>query len=223
MAISVVCQKCRTRFNVSDKFAGQTGPCPKCKNPITIPKSNATVTIHEPAKPATSSQSGQMPTAPIVFEEKPVSPVVITLVVGGLLMLFLAAFAAGRLFRTPDGVVNIPTWLLAVTAGAVALPTTRIGYAMFRDKELEAYSGQSLYLRLLICSLVYAGLWWVRSFLGAELELWQWTFVIPFFLFTGGLAAVTSLDLEWESGVGHYALYVFLTAFMRYLAGFPAI
>jgi hypothetical protein len=164
-----------------------------------------------------------MPTAPIVFEEKPVSPVMITLVVGGLLMLFLAAFAAGRLFRTPDGVVSIPTWLLAVTAGAVALPTTSVGYAMFRDKELEAYSGRSLYLRLLICSLVYAGLWWVRSFLGAELELWQWTFVIPFFLFTGGLAAVTSLDLEWESGVGHYALYVFQTAFMRYLAGFPAI
>jgi uncharacterized protein (DUF486 family) len=223
MAISVVCKKCQTRFNVSDKFAGQTGPCPKCKNPITIPKSNAAVTIHEPAKPATSSQSGQMPTAPIVFEENPVSPVVITLVISGLFMSLLAAFAAGRLFQSPEGTVAVPTWLLAVSAVAVALPTTRIGYAMFRDKELEAYSGRSLFLRLLICSVVYAGLWWLRSFLGTELELWQWTFVIPFFLFTGGLAAVTSLDLEWETGVGHYALYVFVTALMRYLAGFPAL
>lgn len=223
MAISVICQKCHKRFNVSDKFAGQTGPCPKCKNPITIPKSNATVTIHEPAKPAETSQSGQMPTAPIVFEEKPISPVVITIVVGGLLMLLLTAFACGRLFRTPEGAVSIPTWLLAVTAIVVALPTTRIGYTMFRDKELEAYSGRSLFFRLVACSLVYAGLWWVRSFLGVDLELWQWTFVIPFFLFAGGLAAVASLDLEWETGVGHYALYVLLTAFMRYLAGFPAL
>ena len=164
-----------------------------------------------------------MPTAPIIFEDKPISPVVITLVVGSLLMLLLAAFACGRLFRTPEGAVTIPTWLLAATAVIVALPTTRIGYAMFRYKELEAYSGKSLFLRLLACSLVYAGLWWVRGSLGAELELWQWTFVIPFFLFAGGLAAVASLDLEWETGVGHYALYVFLTAFMRYLAGFPAL
>ena len=223
MAISVVCTKCRARFNVSDKFAGQTGPCPKCKNPISIPKP-AAVTIHEPDRPTTSSKAGRMPTAPIVFEEKPVSPVLITLIVGGLLLLLLAAFAAGQLYQTAEGAVTVPTWLLAVTAVAVALPTTRIGYGVVRDKELEAYAGRSLALRVLACSLVYAGLWWVRGTLGpGELEIWQWTFIAPFFLFAGGLAAVTSFDLDWGAGVGHYASYVFLTALMRYLAGFPPI
>ena len=72
MAISVVCPSCQARFNVSDKFAGQTGPCPKCKNPIKIPKASGDVTIHEPTKPAASSQAGHMPTVPIVFEEKSV-------------------------------------------------------------------------------------------------------------------------------------------------------
>ena len=86
MAISVVCSKCRARFNVSDKFAGQTGPCPKCKNPIVIPKP-AAVTIHEPERPATSSKAGRIPTAPIVFKEESPSPVTITLIIVGLLSL----------------------------------------------------------------------------------------------------------------------------------------
>ena len=219
MAISVVCTKCRTRFNVSDKFAGQTGPCPKCKSPITIPKANASVTIHEPAKPSTTSQSGQMPTAPIVFEEKPVTPVLITLVIGGFLMLLLAALFAGWAFHPGPP----PTWLLAIMAVVVALPAVRVGYAVFRDKELEAYSGRSLFLRVLACSLAYAALWGAHSLLGGDLELWQWTFVTPFFLFAGGLAAVVSFDLDWGVGVSHYALYVFLTALMRYLAGITPV
>lgn len=223
MAISVVCAKCRARFNVSDKFAGQTGPCPKCKNPISIPKP-AAVTIHEPDRPTTSSKSGRMPTAPIVFEEKPVSPVTITLIIGGLLLLLLAAFAAGKLFANAEGSPSIPGWLLAITAVAVALPSTRIGYAVVRDKELGGYTGGSLALRVLACSLVYAGLWLARgTLMQGELEIWQWTFVAPFFLFAGGLAAVTSFDLDWEVGVSHYAFYVFLTALMRFLAGLPPV
>ena len=34
MAIDVTCPSCHTRFQVSDKFAGKSGPCPKCKNTI---------------------------------------------------------------------------------------------------------------------------------------------------------------------------------------------
>ena len=91
MAISVVCAKCQARFNVSDKFAGQTGPCPKCKQPIKIPKAMGDVTIHGPSKPAESSQSGQMPTAPIIFKEESVSPISITiLLVTGVLVLLAA-------------------------------------------------------------------------------------------------------------------------------------
>jgi len=223
MAISVVCTKCRARFNVSDKFAGQTGPCPKCKNPITIPQATE-VTIHEPDRPTTTSKSGRMPTAPIVFEEKPVSPVLITLIVAGLLALLLAAFAAGRIFPATDGNPGVPNWLLVATAVVIALPATRIGYAVVRDKELEPYAGRPLALRVLACSLVYAGLWWVRGALSpGELEIWQWTFIAPFFLFAGGLAAVASFDLDWGVGVTHYSLYVVITALMRFLAGYPPV
>ena len=38
MPISVVCPGCKARFNVSDKFAGKKGPCPKCKTVLTVPR-----------------------------------------------------------------------------------------------------------------------------------------------------------------------------------------
>ena len=37
MSIPVVCPGCRTRFKVSDRFAGQSGACPKCKAKIEVP------------------------------------------------------------------------------------------------------------------------------------------------------------------------------------------
>ncbi len=38
MAIQALCRSCNASFLVSDKFDGLTGPCPKCKVPITISK-----------------------------------------------------------------------------------------------------------------------------------------------------------------------------------------
>ena len=48
MPISVVCPSCKARFNVSEKFAGQKGPCPKCKQPIVIPAVQEEVKVHVP-------------------------------------------------------------------------------------------------------------------------------------------------------------------------------
>ena len=220
MAISVVCAKCQARFNVSDKFAGQTGPCPKCKQPIKIPKAMGDVTIHGPSKPAESSQSGQMPTAPIIFKEESVSPISVTiLLVTGVLVL-LAAYASGKVFHVEFGHPSIPFLLQALTAFFVAIPCVNVGYTVMRDKELEPYKGRSLTIRVLICSMVYASLWYVRGTIGIENpEIWQWTFLAPVFLFAGGLTAVLSFDIDWGVGVSHYSFYVILIALMRYLAG----
>ena len=220
MAISVVCTQCQARFNVSDKFAGQTGPCPKCKHPIKIPKATGDVTIHEPSKPVESSQSGHMPTAPIVFEEESFSPISITiLLVTGVLAL-LAAYASGKVFSADSGEPSIPFLLQALTAFFVAIPCAKAGYTVMRDKELEPYKGRPLTVRVLVCSMVYAALWYVRGTIGIENpEIWQWTFLAPLFLFTGGLAAVLSFDIDWGVGVSHYSFYVILIALMRYLAG----
>ena len=99
MAISVVCSTCQARFKVSDKFAGQTGPCPKCKNPIKIPKASSDVTIHDPTEAAASSNVGHMPTTPIVFKQESFSRITLTLVFSAGVLLFLAAYVAGRIFE----------------------------------------------------------------------------------------------------------------------------
>ncbi len=220
MAISVVCPTCQARFNVSDKFAGQTGPCPKCKNPIKIPKTSPDVTIHDPTEAAASSAVGHMPTTPIVFKEDSFSRITITLVFTAGVLLFLAAYISGRIFEIEPGQIEIPILLQAVTAVLIAIPCTKIGYTVMRDKELEPYRGRQLAIRVLICSVAYALFWVARGMIGIENpELWQWLFLAPVFLFAGGLTAVVSFDLDWGVAVSHYSLYVVLIALVRYTAG----
>ena len=220
MAISVVCSTCQARFKVSDKFAGQTGPCPKCKNPIKIPKASSDVTVHDPTEAAASSNVGHMPTSPIVFKQESFSRITLTLVFSAGVLLILAAYVAGRIFEVEPGRIEIPILLQAVTTVLVAIPCAKIGYTVMRDKELEPYRGRRLAIRVLICSVAYASLWLVRGMIGIENpEIWQWLFLAPVFLFAGGLTAVVSFDLDWGVAVSHYSLYVVLIALVRYVSG----
>jgi hypothetical protein len=96
MPIPVICPGCSSRFTVSDKFAGLTGPCPKCKKPITIPtKSAGEVTIHEPEPASGKGATSRMPTAPIVFQEKPLSMVSVAGVIAGVVGSLLVAVDTG--------------------------------------------------------------------------------------------------------------------------------
>jgi hypothetical protein len=65
MPILVTCPGCKAQFNVSEKFAGKQGPCPKCKAVITIPKGNAAPAAAEPpAAPAAGKKAGSPAAAP---------------------------------------------------------------------------------------------------------------------------------------------------------------
>jgi hypothetical protein len=220
MAIQVICPGCRSTFTVSDKFAGRTGPCPKCKKPITVPSTVVKeVKIHgpedEPARP------GRVPATPIVFEEHPVPKVAyVAVAVGAVATLLLATVA-----RFAWGAGQAPIWLLAATACIVSVPCAWLAYEIVRDRNLEPYRGRSLLLRTTICGAVYAGLWIVKGFLPPELtnEMWPWVYLGPPFLVAGALAALASLDLDWGTGVAHFSLYVMFTALLRWLAGFAPV
>jgi len=223
MPIQVVCSSCKARFSVSDQYAGRTGPCPKCKKPITIPATPVQkVTIHEPEAPVTSSAgTGRTPTAPIRRVEKPISQSVVIASVAGTLATVLAT----GLSRWAWGPGHLPIWLLATGAIGLSLPCVRLGYALMREKELEPYRGRSLLVRVTICAAVYAFLWGVKSFVPPEMtaEMWQWVYIAPLFFGAGALAALATLDLDWSAGVAHYSLYVIVTALLRWLAGFAPI
>jgi len=223
MPIQVVCPGCKGRFTVSDQFAGRTGPCPKCKQPIKVPTPAAqSVTIHEPEAPATTSAgTGRVPTAPLKSTERPVSSLMFWLVGAGAVACVVLALLARVAWRPGEA----PVWFLAAAAVALAGPCVAIGYRLVRDRELEPWKGRAFAVRAAICALVYAGLWGVRGFVPAEMttEMWQWLYVAPIFFGIGALGAFASLDLEWGSAVAHFSLYVLVTAFLRWLAGFPPI
>lgn len=218
MPISVVCPGCKVRFTVSDQFAGRTGPCPKCKKPITIPKPAAeSVVIHEPERPtATSAGTGRAPTAPIKRREKPVRWTAFAFAGAGAMAFLGAAFALRLVF--PQA---IPEWLLLAGAFAAAVPSVWLGYAAVRNRELEPYRGRPLLVRVLICSVVYAGLWAVRGLVPAEqtAEMWQWFVIGPLFVTAGALAALATLDLDWGTAAVHFSFYVLFTSLLRWLAG----
>jgi len=217
MAILVVCPGCTSRFTVSDQFAGRTGPCPKCKKPITVPKPEAqAVTIHEPV-PAATAPGGKPLTVPFKSLDRPVKP--LAFVAGGIgaALLLVAAW----LYRATAGEPP-PAWLALAVAFVVGVPCAAIGYAALRNRELEAYTGSTLLLRCLACAAVYAGLWAARGLLPADTtrEMWQWMAIAPFFLLPGALTALVAFDLEWGEAAAHFSFYAAFTALLRWLSGF---
>ena len=223
MPIQVLCSACKATFRVSDQFAGRTGPCPKCKAPITIPAAPIkSVTIHEPEAPVTTSLgTGRAPEAPLKRIDVVVSPLEWFGMGAGAVALLVAAVLA----RFACGPGQLPVWLLGLGALAVAWPCAGLGYAAMRDKELEPYSGSSLWLRTLACGAVYALLWAVHGMIPSDLtaEMWQWLFIGPIFFFVGALASLVSFDFDWGTGAMHYGFYVMVTALLRWLAGYPPV
>lgn len=220
MPIPVVCPGCKARFTVSDQFAGRTGPCPKCKQSIKIPTPAAqSVVIHEPERPtATSAGTGRAPTAPIKRRDKPLTWTALAWSAAGAAAFMGGAFSLRLAFGGPS---EIPAWLLLGGAFAAAIPSVWLGYAAVRNPELEPYRGRPLAIRVLICSLVYAGLWAVRGMIPAEqtAEMWQWFMIAPLFGAAGALAALATLDLDWGTGGIHFSFYVLFTSLLRVLAG----
>ncbi len=76
MAILVVCPGCKKSFNVDDKFAGKTGPCPNCKTKITIPEKKPEVKIHAPDEFAGGGKgvTGKLLLKPIARQETRIKP-----------------------------------------------------------------------------------------------------------------------------------------------------
>ena len=48
MSILVICPGCKKQFQVSEKHAGKSGPCPQCKAIIKVPKQEEQVVVHTP-------------------------------------------------------------------------------------------------------------------------------------------------------------------------------
>jgi hypothetical protein len=218
MAIRVTCPGCHKRFTVSEKFAGKTGPCPKCKTPIRIPTKQDEVKLHGPEELGAGVR-GSVATKPILREETSLGPVAITMIAAaGLVTVIVAAMLGWADFFASGALVKSTIALLVVSP-----PLVIAGYSFLHgDEDLDRLRGKPLYVRAAICSLAYIILWGAYAYVAGQFltgELWQWLFVVPPFLVVGGLAALASLDLDFGSGFFHFAFYLFVTVLLRWLVG----
>jgi hypothetical protein len=224
MPISVVCSGCQARFNVSEKFAGKQGPCPKCKKVITIPDAPAVeVTIHAPEAFAAGGKDskGRPILKPIARAQTKFSPVVIVGTIGAILLTLAVAF---MMRMAPESSkVLVAAVGLVIVSPALAFA----GYFFLRDDEAEPYRGKALYLRAALCGLAYALLW--AAYMPLPMfgiisgEVWQWVFVIPVFVAAGAGIAFATLDLDFGNAAMHYCFFLAMTILLRFAIGMPPL
>jgi len=219
MPIPVTCPKCLTRFSVNEKFAGKKGPCPKCKNEITIPELTEQVVIHAPPDAAPKDSKGQSVLKPIKRKEAKFSRALILGSVGGVLGAILLALGMRFTGGTP-----IP--LRIIIALAVAAPLVRFGYAISRDSELEPYVGRELWNRVWIISAVLAATWLIYVFItpyvldidyASEMGLLASGISLVVMLAFGSVAAMAAFELEFFGGMIIAGVYVAATLLLAIL------
>lgn len=135
MAIDVTCASCKTRFQVSDKFAGKQGPCPKCKKIITVPSKKDEVVIHVPETGPKDSK-GQLVLKPIGRKETRLTPVNIGVIAGSLVLVLIVSLVLRITFHDklrPGAITAVET--------KEGVPKTKDGAPKKADKKTAAKPG----------------------------------------------------------------------------------
>ncbi|MEZ6096628.1 MAG: hypothetical protein R3C03_20765 [Pirellulaceae bacterium] len=222
MAIRVTCPGCHARFNVSDKFAGREGPCPKCKGVIRIPSKDEEVVVHAPDEFGPKDTKGRAVLKPIARADTNLSPVQITLIVGTILM-----FLIGALVWRITGVGQDSATFSEIVAGVfvflLAAPCSVVAYSFLRNQELGAFLGMELWARVGIAMLAFGITWsfmWIAKYAFND----QWTPLTlavgaSAMLLLGGAAAMVIFDFDYLTGLLHYGLYFGCCALTRWIAG----
>ena len=220
MAIRVTCSKCHTRFNVSDKFAGKEGPCPKCKAKIRVPDKSEEVVIEAPKASGPADSQGRPVLKPIKRSETILSTVQKVLI-GVCIIAFLAISLVLRTMITDRA--DFPIWLLAIAALLIAPALVYAAYTVLRNQELDAFIGRELWTRVAICSAIYAISWLAMPIafyaFNNSYEVGSYVLAGIVMLAIGGVAGMFCLDMDYLMGSVHYGLYMGICLLGRAIAG----
>jgi hypothetical protein len=224
MSIRVTCTGCHTRFNVSEKFAGREGPCPKCRRVIRIPAAADEVKVHAPENFGPKGATGEAILKPIFRQDTILSPVQIVLIAAVLVGFVAIAFLLRWGISDKEGFSSL---LLAGLSIVVALPCVFAGYTVLRDQELGSLSGQDLGIRVAACAVIY-GLAW-SAFSVSNLALMDdfgtttRIFAIAAMFVIGAVAANLFLGLDLIMATLHFGLFLGCCILLRVIIGFSAL
>jgi hypothetical protein len=221
MPIPVTCPGCLARFSVSDKFAGKQGPCPKCKQVITVPDKSQEVVIHAPESSGPKDSTGRPVLKPIRRIEFDPSTLQIALASSVAVVCLIGAIVLRMMAQSP------PTWVLVLAAIALAYPLASMGYTFFKDDELGGYIGKERWIRLGICAAVFAGTWGLYTLLAyyfgnrtlADIETLQMAIFLALMFGLGVAVSVGACELEVGQSFLHYAIYFVATLLLALIAG----
>jgi hypothetical protein len=187
-----------------------------------VPAKSEEVVIHAPDDFGPKDSKGRGVLKPMERQETATSPVVIAGIAAAVLATVVVAFVVGRMYaNSPTGV---PAWLLGFGAALLGPPIAVGAYGLMRDAELEPYRGLALWIRGLVCGLIYAALWGVfalvqTQLLDGQVEVFHLVFIAPVLIIAGGVAGMASLELDFSSGAIHYGIYLLLTCLLRLVMG----
>ncbi|MGI9469366.1 MAG: hypothetical protein ACR2OA_19760, partial [Rubripirellula sp.] len=212
---------CLKRFQVSDKFAGKTGPCPNCKKEIKVPDASEEVVIHAPDDEAPKDRQGVSILKPLKRTETDVTRKGMIITFGAILLAVAAAVGL-------RGMETIPVYVLAMGALFLAPPLVWSGYSFVRDSELEPHVGPDLRNRVLILSVILAALWLVYVFVPtyvmeydspAEMSYLWFGIIFAVMVGLGALASAATFDLEPLNGLTLAGLYFIVAVVLALISG----
>lgn len=216
MPIRVTCPGCHTRFDVSEKYAGKSGPCPKCKKVIIIPEEE--VVIHAPVAGPKDAE-GRPVLKPIAREHANLSQVQIALIVVSVVGFFLLALVMRMMIEDKS---KFPNYLIWIAAVAVAPPVVYGAYTFLRDQELGSFLGKELWGRVAACSAAYAALWFLMPVMKYGFdgyELGSWIVALVGMFAAGAAMAMLLLDLDYLMGLVHAGMYYGVCLLGRLIVG----
>lgn len=218
MSIRVTCPSCHTRFNVSEKFAGKEGPCPKCKKTIRVPDASQEVKVHE-REVGPKDSKGRAILKPIARQETKVSSVQMTIIIAGIVSFLVLALVM-RLMILPE---EFPQWLLMLSALVIAPAAAYAAYTFLRNQELGTIPRDELIKRVAVCSVIYALLWFAMPLakfaFNDQYEMGSWMIALGAMLGIGGVTGMFSMDFDYLFGLLHYGLYLVICLVGRVIAG----
>tara|TARA_B110000263_G_scaffold130429_1_gene113399 strand:+ start:2730 stop:3425 length:696 start_codon:yes stop_codon:yes gene_type:complete len=155
MAIDVICSGCLKQFQVSDQYAGRSGPCPGCKTIISIPKLEDQLVIEEPKyKPGSSGAHTKIDgirRRAGFFQRLEVITLCSIFGAAAVLALVIRILQTDHVTR-----LNLTTGVLfGIGLILLSLGSSALGYGILKDVEIEAFPRRSTIVRSIITSIFY--------------------------------------------------------------------